>query len=261
MSAGDVAVLRGNADAMALRLGCHDVSLHRRFAPENARRGRSTTRWSRPAWRRSAPGGCRAFRATSPRCWRTATTGAASTRPSPTGRRPLEDAVALMVRERLTGQAPPEAASKIVDLWRSHIEEKAGPNLDGLIGSIEDQRAFARSIAPLITPRHVGRDALRPGGRRERRRERRPGRRAEPSEGDSEEKSQGDRAEIETSEEPPTTSRRARRNRPTPPPANCPTRPRTPNRTRPPRAPARRRVRRTRRAAPNTRCSARNSTR
>ena len=28
---------------------------------------------------------------------------------------PMEDAVALMVRERLTGQKPPEAAAKIVD--------------------------------------------------------------------------------------------------------------------------------------------------
>ncbi len=36
-----------------------------------------------------------------------------------------------MVRERLTGQKPPEAATKIVELWREHIESKAGPNLDG----------------------------------------------------------------------------------------------------------------------------------
>lgn len=32
----DVAILRGNADSMALRLGCHDVAVHRRLAPENA---------------------------------------------------------------------------------------------------------------------------------------------------------------------------------------------------------------------------------
>ncbi len=45
---------------------------------------------------------------------------------------PLEDALALMVRERLTGEAPPDSAKKLVDLWRPWIEEKAGDKLDGL---------------------------------------------------------------------------------------------------------------------------------
>ena len=39
---------------------------------------------------------------------------------------PIEDAVALMVRERLTGQQPPPAARKLVELWRPFIEERAG---------------------------------------------------------------------------------------------------------------------------------------
>src|SRR5438067_2225490 len=46
---------------------------------------------------------------------------------------PLEDAVALMVRERLTGLKPPQAARKIVDLWRDFVEERAGRDLDGLL--------------------------------------------------------------------------------------------------------------------------------
>ena len=39
---------------------------------------------------------------------------------------PIEDAVAMMVRERLTGLTPPPAARKLVDLWRPLIEERAG---------------------------------------------------------------------------------------------------------------------------------------
>ena len=39
---------------------------------------------------------------------------------------PIEDALALMVRERLTGMAPPPAAKKLVDLWRPLIEDRAG---------------------------------------------------------------------------------------------------------------------------------------
>src|SRR5919106_1008594 len=44
----------------------------------------------------------------------------------------IEEAIALMVRERLTGQLPPAAAMKLVELWRPLIEDRAGRNLDRL---------------------------------------------------------------------------------------------------------------------------------
>ena len=47
---------------------------------------------------------------------------------------PLEDALALIVRERLTGAAPPETAKAMVDLWRTWIEERAGRTLSRLDG-------------------------------------------------------------------------------------------------------------------------------
>src|SRR6266851_1586461 len=37
---------------------------------------------------------------------------------------PLSDALAMLVRERLTGLAPPAAARKMVDLWRPVLEDK-----------------------------------------------------------------------------------------------------------------------------------------
>src|SRR5438445_7616991 len=37
---------------------------------------------------------------------------------------PLSDALAMLVRERLTGQAPPTAAQKMVDLWPPVLEDK-----------------------------------------------------------------------------------------------------------------------------------------
>ena len=45
---------------------------------------------------------------------------------------PIEDALAMLVRERLTGEAPPVAAKKLVDLWRPLIEDRAGKDLDRL---------------------------------------------------------------------------------------------------------------------------------
>jgi len=56
---------------------------------------------------------------------------------------PLATAVGLLARQRLTGQAPPEAARKGLDLVASWIEEKAGAELDALALTIDDQQAFA----------------------------------------------------------------------------------------------------------------------
>lgn len=42
---------------------------------------------------------------------------------------PLEEAVALLVREKLTGEKPPESAGQVLDLWRDFIEQKAGPDM------------------------------------------------------------------------------------------------------------------------------------
>src|SRR3979409_2433134 len=43
---------------------------------------------------------------------------------------PLSDALAMLVRERLTGLAPPAAARKMVDLWRPLLEDKIGARLE-----------------------------------------------------------------------------------------------------------------------------------
>ena len=56
---------------------------------------------------------------------------------------PLSTAIQLIVRERLTGEAPPEAARTGLDLVSDWIEEKAGADLDALGLALDDQAAFA----------------------------------------------------------------------------------------------------------------------
>src|SRR5690606_15683699 len=63
---------------------------------------------------------------------------------------PLEEALALVVRERLTGRPAPNSAGRVVDLWRKWIEDKAGGDLDGLSGKLEDQQAFARIVRDIL---------------------------------------------------------------------------------------------------------------
>ncbi|NHT78123.1 cobaltochelatase subunit CobT [Rhizobiaceae bacterium CRRU44] len=68
---------------------------------------------------------------------------------------PIEEAVALIVRERLTGRKPPESAGKVLDLWRSFIEEKAGREMENLSGAVNDQQAFARVVRNMLASMDV----------------------------------------------------------------------------------------------------------
>ncbi|PTM40907.1 cobaltochelatase subunit CobT [Bosea sp. 124] len=147
----DVAVLRGHADSMALRLACHDASVHRRAAPEG-----DAARAVFDAVEQARVESVGARRMTGMAGNITAMLedryhrGGRYEEITDRADAPLEDALALMVRERLTGLKPPKAAEKLVDLWREQIEAKAGADLDRLAKAVEDQRAFARTVRDML---------------------------------------------------------------------------------------------------------------
>jgi cobaltochelatase CobT len=146
----DVAITRGIADSLALRLACHDPAVHRANAPrgksaravfdavEQARvEALGARRMSGVAGNLTAMLEDRYHRGN----YHEVTDRADA---------PLEDAVALMVRERLTGATPPASSRKIVDLWREWIEDRAGKDLARLTGSIENQGRFANTVRDLL---------------------------------------------------------------------------------------------------------------
>ena len=55
---------------------------------------------------------------------------------------PMAEALGFMVREQLTGIAPPAAATGVVNAWQSWIEERVGEKIGALEGVMGDQRAF-----------------------------------------------------------------------------------------------------------------------
>src|SRR6478752_2263954 len=148
----DVAILRGNADSMALRLACHDDGLHRKLAPEGqaARAVFDAVEQARVesiGSRRMAGVASNITAMLDDRYHR----GGKYEDITDRADAPIEDAVALMVRERLTGARPPAAAAKLVELWREFIEDRAGDDLDALLKNIENQRDFARGIRELLS--------------------------------------------------------------------------------------------------------------
>jgi cobaltochelatase CobT len=62
----------------------------------------------------------------------------------------LDNVIALMVRERLTGEVPPHGASTAMGMIKSGINKLAGNHLDELSGAIDDQEAFARLTRAIL---------------------------------------------------------------------------------------------------------------
>jgi cobaltochelatase CobT len=154
----DAAILRGNADAMALRLACHDMNVHRRLQPQ-APQARAIFDAVEQA--RVEAIGAKRMEGVAQNLGAMLEDRFHQPRFSDIRERsdaPLEQAVALMVRERLTGQGPPKSAQRLVDLWRPVIEQRAGRDLDQLVASISDQRAFGQSVRRVLTALDMGED-------------------------------------------------------------------------------------------------------
>jgi cobaltochelatase CobT len=150
MTAAEAALLRGHCDSMALRLALHDSAMHRRMAPE-AQTARAVFDQVEQA-RVEAIGANRMLGVAANLAARLEDHYHRGRFDEITDKAdaPIEDALAMLVRERLTGAQPPKAARRIVELWRETIEQKAGKDLDRLLASIEDQRAFARAVQGLL---------------------------------------------------------------------------------------------------------------
>ena len=151
LDAREAAILRGHADSMALRLTCHNMDVHRRLTPQApaARAVFDAVEQARveAIGSRRMQGVAGNLDAMLDDRFHRAHYADIAVR----AEAPLEDALAMIVRERLTGLRPPHNAQRIVDLWRPWIEERASAELDRLSLQIEDQRAFAVAVHKLLT--------------------------------------------------------------------------------------------------------------
>jgi cobaltochelatase CobT len=146
----EVAVIRGWADSFALTAGCHDARLHNKLAPsagparlvfEAAERARVEALGAN-----RMPGMARNLTARLEDQYAHGRYAQVKTRADA----PLEDAVALMIRERLTGLPPPESTKALVDVWRPSIEQRAAKVLKRLDTLAEDQESFGRLMRDLL---------------------------------------------------------------------------------------------------------------
>ena len=154
----EAAVVRGHANSIALRLACHDAALHRRLQPagQQARAVFEAVEQARveAIGSRRMDGVAQNLTAMLDERFHRGKLDQITERADA----PIEDALALLVRERLTGMAPPPAAKKLVDLWRPLIEDRAGPDLDRLENLVENQRQFSDVVHDLLDALEMGED-------------------------------------------------------------------------------------------------------
>ena len=165
-STKEVAVVRGWADSLALTAACHDPRLHARLAPKSGPARAIFEAVERA--RIEALGANRMAGMAANLSARVEDQYGHGRYAEITERAdaPLEDALSLLVRERLTGAAPPDTARAMVDLWRPWIEERAGRTLSKLDKLAEDQATFGRSLRDLLKSLNVS-EELSDGEREE----------------------------------------------------------------------------------------------
>jgi cobaltochelatase CobT len=149
-TATDISVTRGLGDSMALKRACHDLRIHSKFAPEG-KQARAVYDAIEQA--RVEAIGSRAMTGVADNIGsmledKYAKANLADVRDQADA--PIEEALALMVREKLTGRAAPKSGERMVNLWRKWVEDKAGADLDGLAGKLDDQQAFARVVREML---------------------------------------------------------------------------------------------------------------
>ncbi len=151
MSAKDTAVTRGYSDALALRVACHNPKIHQKMMPEgpNARAAFEAVEQARVE-----AIGCQRMAGVANNI--SAMLESKFARPDNAlgedgEKPPLDQALGLMVRERVAGLAPPENAREIVETYRDWINEKAGAEIESLCDALEDQREFASLARDMLS--------------------------------------------------------------------------------------------------------------
>ncbi|WP_434054955.1 MAG: cobaltochelatase subunit CobT [Roseibium sp.] len=158
VNAHDIAVTRGLSDSMALRIACHDKAVHSKNLPQGSE---ARAIFEAVEQARCEAVGARRMQGVAENLAvmlddRFRKSGAPDI--ASRDEAPLQDALSLIVRERLTGEQPPESARNLVDMWRGWVEEKAGSELDLLQSEVEDQSSFANRFRDVLKSLDMGDD-------------------------------------------------------------------------------------------------------
>jgi cobaltochelatase CobT len=133
---------RGFADSYALKLRHHDEALHNRHAPSEPSARACYDAVEAVRYEALGANAYAGMRENLDAALMVRMGGDPITRAMVPDDVPVQGALALLLRERLTGQPVPEAAQGGVAMLREWIEARAAADFDALAHSLDDQKAF-----------------------------------------------------------------------------------------------------------------------
>jgi cobaltochelatase CobT len=156
LTENDAARVRGHADHLALRSAYHDPVCHARYRPTGSR-AREIFDAVEDMRCQSLGGNVLAGVAQN----LTAALVEQLTRKTgstPFGARPSPraQALALLVRERLTGLPPPPAAAELMSRWHDDLKQRAAHGLETLAANVDDQQQYAFALHELVEDLDLG---------------------------------------------------------------------------------------------------------
>ncbi|MGH6880503.1 cobaltochelatase subunit CobT [Hypericibacter sp.] len=147
----EVAQVRGEADAIALKLRLHNAETHRREAPrtEMGRQIFDAVEQARveAVGSRHMTGVSENLAAALEEHCRQRGYARVTEREQA----PLSEVLRLLAREAMTGQPVPKAAKRIVELWKPILADKVLGDLARMAETADDQRAYARATRQLLS--------------------------------------------------------------------------------------------------------------
>ena len=144
---------RGFADSFALRLRHHDIALHRAHCPSEPDARACYDAIERVRYEAIGENGFAGMRDNLGAMTEIVARADPISKATSAEDVPLESALALMLREALTGQPIPLSARSGVELVREYVESRSGDDFAQLAERIEDQAAFQALSLDLL--RHL----------------------------------------------------------------------------------------------------------
>ena len=146
----DISVTRGIGDSMALRKALHNAETHNRHIPESAD---ARAIFDAMEQARVEAVGSNAMPGVGDNIafmledkYHRANFDGVTER----SEAPLAEAMAMIVRERITGRSIPRTAENLTDLWRDYLEDTVGGDMDRLEAIVEDQDAFGKLVREML---------------------------------------------------------------------------------------------------------------
>ncbi|WP_455476196.1 cobaltochelatase subunit CobT [Bartonella sp. B17] len=146
----DITVTRGLGDSMALRKAWHDSRIHMQFAPTEPE---ARAIFDALEQTRVEAIGTLAMEGIAKNLdimLADKYQRAHYQRISTQNEAPIQEAIALLLREKITKHPPPKEAGAVLELWRHSIEQKAAAELNELTCHVHNQHAFAQIVRQML---------------------------------------------------------------------------------------------------------------